>query len=125
MSPLTLFCIGYYALAVLSGARSAVFSERTAGDVVIQMALAICLGVWAVADARQREKPIPRSQQLWLFILAAVVVPGYVIITRGWKGIGWVGLHTVSWVVLWIAAMHTAGFIYFGNAWWPVLGFKE
>ena len=58
-------------------------------------------------------------------IFAGLVVPGYVVVTRGWKGLGWVALHAVGWVVISTLAMHIAGFIYFGNAWWAALGFAN
>jgi hypothetical protein len=120
-NPAVWFCVSYYALALWSGARSAVVSERSAGDFIFQVVLALCLGIWATADARLRQKPIPRSQQLWFFVLAGVVVPGYVIVTRGWKGLGWVVLHIVGWIVVSTLAMHMTGFAYFGGAWQKAL----
>ena len=123
--PLAWFCVAFYGLAILWGARSAVASERSASDFVFQVVLAMCLGIWAVTDARQREKPIPRSQQFWFLILAWLVVPGYVIVTRGWKGLGWIALNALSWFAIATLAMHITGFIYYGDAWWPVLGFED
>jgi hypothetical protein len=120
-NPLFWFCIAYYLLAVLWGARGAFISERTTGDLLLQIALALCLGVWAVTDARQRHKPIPRSQQFWFLVLAGLMVPGYVIFTRGWKGIGWVILHAVTWMVIATLSMHLIGFTYFGSAWWAAM----
>lgn len=121
MTPLAWFCIGYYALAILWGARSAVASERSAGDLVFQVMLALCLGAWAIADARRRQKPIPRSRQFWFFILAWAVVPGYVIVTRGWKGLGWTVLHFVGWYAIAVLAMGLTGLIYFGDEWWAAM----
>ena len=125
LSPLLLFCIAYYGLAVYWGARSAVVWELSAGDFYLQVTLAIILGVWAVADARQRGKPIPTSAQAWFLFLASFVVPGYVIVTRGWKGLGWVTLHAVAWFTLFNLAMQLTGFLEFGDAWWQAMGWVE
>ena len=124
-NPLVWFCVGYYVLAILAGIQSAVGSEQSTGQVLMQVALALCLGLWAVADARQRGKPIPRSQQLWFLVLAGLVVPGYVIVTRGWKGAGWVVLHAVAWYALATLTMHITGYLYFGDEWWAAMGFTE
>jgi len=74
--------------------------------------------MWAIADARRRHKPIPRSQQFWFLVLAGVVVPGYVIVTRGWRGLGWVAFHFAAWIVIAVIAMHITGAMYHGDAWW-------
>ncbi len=87
--------------------------------------MALFLSLWAVADARQRQRPIPRSQQFWFFVLAGLVVPGYVIMTRGWRGAGWVVLHAVAWYGIATLTMHVTGYLYFGDAWWAAMGFTE
>jgi len=86
------------------------------------MAMAVCLGAWAIADARRRQKPIPRSQKLWYVVFAGLVVPGYVILTRGWRGLGWVVFHAATWMTIAAIALQITGFIYFGHAWWRVQG---
>jgi len=73
--------------------------------------------MWAIADARQNQKPFPRSQELWVFSFAILVVPGYVILTRGWKGLGWVALHSVAWTAIVNLAMYATFFAYYGFAW--------
>ncbi len=119
------FYVWFYTIAILWGAQGAVASVQSGGDAIFQLSSALCLGMWAVADARQRQKPIPFFQQQWFFIFAGLVVPAYVIVTRGWKGIGWVALSAVSWFAAATLAMHVAGFIYFGSAWWAALGFAN
>ncbi len=121
LSPVTGFCLAFYSLAVLWGVRSAVAPERSLSDIVFPMVLAICLCTWAIVDARHRQKPIPRSLRLWFFVLAGIVVPGYVIGTRGWKGLGWVVLHTVAWYALATVAMYVAGYLYWGDEWIDLL----
>jgi hypothetical protein len=117
-SPLAWFVFGYYGLAVFWGARNAIFAEQSAADILVNLLLAFCLALWAVADAKQRQKPIPRSLQFWFLMFAYVVVPGYVIRTRGWKGVGWVLLHAIGWYALALVTMLGAARLYYGDAWW-------
>jgi hypothetical protein len=121
MSPLVWFCLSFYAIAVYMGVRSTLITDGAAGDRVIGFVLSICLCAWALTDARQRQKPIPRSQAIWFAIFAGLVVPGYVIVTRGWKGLGWVIFHVVGLFVVSTLAMHVTGVIYFGSDWWQAL----
>jgi hypothetical protein len=120
-SALLWFCVVFYALAALLGAREALIGQRTPSELVLELAVVLCLGMWATGDARRRGRPIPRSVKIWFYVLALIVVPGYVIVTRGWKGLGWVVLHVVGWVVVTTLAMHVAGFSYFGDAWWEAI----
>lgn len=99
-NPLVWFCVLYYALAIAWGIHSAVAAEPSAGDFVLSVLLALCLGVWATVDASRRQQPIPRSRQFWYLALAWIVVPGYVIGSRGWKGVGWVALHAATWILI-------------------------
>src|SRR5262249_25156951 len=109
------------ALAAVWGAHSAVAPERQASDLLIRVSLALVLGIWATTDARRRKKPIPLSSQFWFFILSPIVVPGYVIVTRGWKGVILVLFHTVAGCTTAILAMPLAGWLYFGDDWWAWL----
>jgi hypothetical protein len=111
ISPLACFCVAYYLLAITWGVHATVATAQSAGDLVLSVALALCLGIWATVDARQRQRPIPRSQHLWFFVLALFVVPGYVIGSRGWKGLGWVVFHIVGWVMISTVAMNATAFV--------------
>ncbi|MGE0534799.1 MAG: hypothetical protein AB7O68_07470 [Pirellulales bacterium] len=79
--------------------------------------MALCLGLWATTDARRRQKPIPSSAQIWFFVFAWIMVPGYVIVTRGWKGIGWVVVHAVGWLMVATLAMLIVGLCLYGLDW--------
>jgi uncharacterized membrane protein YqaE (UPF0057 family) len=116
--PTVLFCAAFYTLAALYGGRSAFVEERTLSSLVLDIALALTLGLWATQDAKLRGKPIPRSQQFWFLIFAIIVVPCYVILTRGWKGLGWVMLHVLGWLVTTVVAMNVMGTLLYGAEWW-------
>lgn len=117
MRPLGWFLLAFYALAVLWGARSAFVVERQVSVFFMEFLVSLSLAMWATADARQRQQPIPRSLHMWFLWLATILVPGYVLLSRGWRGIGWVVLNGLAWIVVATLAMNIAGFLYFGVAW--------
>jgi hypothetical protein len=96
-------------------------SEPSGLDFLTPVMLAICLGWWAMVDARQRKRLIPRLSKPWFFLFAGLIVPGYIISSRGWRGLGWVVLHAVCWYALATAAMYAAGTIVFGAEWWRAM----
>ena len=57
---------------------------------------------------------------MWFLLFAIIVVPCYAILTRGWKGLGWVTLHLVGWLVASFLAMNVLGTIRYGAQWWNV-----
>lgn len=112
MTPLAWFCAGYYLHAVLVGIRDVFVPGRSGTELVFNFAIAVFLCSWALADARRRRQPIPRSQQIWFFAFALLVVPGYVILTRGWKGLGWVSLHALGWLTIANLATYATRFLW-------------
>src|SRR5688572_16537218 len=82
------FLVAFYALAIVWGGRTVRFSEPSRLDLWVPVALAISLGWWAVVDARCRRHSIPMLARPWFFLLAIVVVPGYVVWSRRWRGLG-------------------------------------
>ena len=117
LDPTVLFCAAFYTLAALSGGRSTIEVDDGIDRFLINIALALTLGLWATQDASRRGKPIPRSQQMWFLLFAMVVVPCYVILTRGWKGLGWVTLHVVGWLITSLVAMNVMVTIRYGAQW--------
>lgn len=117
------FFIGFYLLAVVWGIRGIYQTEASALDLLVPFALAVCLGWWALVDARHRRTPIPGSAKPWVFFLAGIVVPGYVVWSRGWRGLGWLVVHAFLWVALAAIAMHMGGmFVYGEEEWLRALG---
>lgn len=93
------FLIAFYALAVVGGIRGAYVSRPSALDILLPLSDALCLSLWALADARRCGYCIPLTSQ-WLFLVfATVVVPAYVIWSRGWRGLGWIAINVVGWFI--------------------------
>lgn len=115
------FIAAFYGLAVMSGLRGVYHSQRFLFDLMLPLALAITLGCWAVVDSKRRGRPIPLLARQWFVLLAGVVVPGYVIWSRRWRGVGLVILHVLGWYLLFVIAMHAGGTLVFGREWWRAM----
>ncbi len=115
-----LFLAAFYVLGVLFGltaVRSAESEGARRTDLLLQVSLAVCLGWWAIVDARHRRHPIPTLARPWFFLLAGLLVPGYVIWSRGWRGVGWVVVHTVLWCAVVCGAAVLLGLALYGEQW--------
>jgi hypothetical protein len=107
----------FYVFAVAWGIRHIWYWVPSVVDLLMPVASAICLASWAIIDAKRRKRPIPLNSQAWFFLLAGIVVPGYVIWSRGWRGIGWVLLNLICWYMLTTVVMHAGGLMVFGEDW--------
>ena len=107
--PLLAFCLCFYGLAVHEGIRAGSASDSHPTDFLASATFGICICAWALTDARRRGQPIPYSLRIWFYWLAPVVVPGYILGTRGWRGLGYLVFHALAWIVLMLAAMMLTG----------------
>jgi hypothetical protein len=114
--------VALYALAFVWGARQIDFWEPSTIDAVFPFGLAIVLGWWAIFDACKRRHPIPLLSRQWFLLAAAIFVPGYVIWSRRWRGVGWLFLHAILWLMITMVVMHVGGLLVFGNQWLRALG---
>jgi hypothetical protein len=116
------FLLAFYALAIVNGIRNIYFWLPSGLDVLVPVLVAICLGWWATTDARRRKHPIPPLSKIWFYVLAVFLVPGYVMWSRGWRGLGWVVLNAVAWYALATVTMHAGGEALRGAEWWRAMG---
>ncbi len=117
--------VALYTLAVAWGVRSIHFWEPSRMDVVLHVAAALALGWWAIVDARGRRHPIPLLSRPWFFLGAGLLVPGYVVWTRRWKGLGWLALNGALWYAVATLVMHVGGWLVFGDEWLRALGMSQ
>jgi len=94
----------YYVLAALSGLRSVDPWSQPLIDLSLPLATNLVMAGWAIRDGRRRQRSIPFLSRDWLFIFANVAVPLYLIVTRGWRGVGWVLLHGIAWWIVYAVA---------------------
>lgn len=109
--------IAMYLLAVVSGLRAVYDATETNLDLLLPIVSAICLGWWALVDARRCGHPIPPLSRPWFFLFAGLVVPGYVLWSRKWRGAGWLVLHIILWYAVAIVSLICGGFMIYGSAW--------
>jgi len=73
---------------------------------------------WMSFDARIAGRFIPHGMYLIAVAMLPVVLPLYLIWTRGLKGVGLCVLHGVSLVLTGIIAYHLAGIVIYGTDVW-------
>ncbi len=116
------FLIAYYMLAVVWGVRNIHHTEPSGLDLLVPIVFAVVLGWWAIVDARWRGNPIPMLSRPWFYLLAVLVVPAYVVWSRGLRGVGAVALHAALWYALATVALHVGGVAVYGAEWLRALG---
>lgn len=89
------FLIAYYLLCVMWGVRNASQTVPSRLDIMVPLALYAVASWWVITDARARGRAIPLLSQQWFFFGAGLLVPAYVIWSRGWRGVGYLFLHGV------------------------------
>jgi len=107
----------FYALAVAWGVRNAWFWLPSGLDLLVPVALWVALSWWAILDAKSRGYAIPVLSQQWFFLFVWILVPVYVVWSRGWRGVGYLALHSALWMAVATLTMHAVGLLAFGNEW--------
>ena len=108
--------IAMYLLAVVSGVRAVYHATESKLDLLLPIVSAICLGWWALVDARRCGHSFPTLSRPWVFLFAGLVVPGYVLWSRKWRGAGWLVLHIILWYAVAIASLIGGAFMIYGSA---------
>ena len=92
-----LFLVEFYLLAVVWGIHLLNQTRLALPYFAFQLVFSISLGWWAIVDARLRHHPIPLLARPWFIILAELLVPGYVVWSRGWRGALWLTVNVIMW----------------------------
>ncbi len=103
-----------YALAAVWALRGALLpATHEDADVFIGVAAGIVSVLLLDADSRARGQALPAK---WLLAFAwPVALPGYVVATRGARGVWIVVKHGVLLYAVWIAATMCTRLVAFGN----------
>ena len=113
------FLLGFYLLAIASGVRGIRYRPESALDLLVPFSMALFLSLWALADSEKRGRPLLWSLRCWYFLLAVIVVPCYVVGTRGWRGLGLVAANAIAWIILSVVTTVIGGLVIFGLNWPP------
>ena len=76
-------------------------------DYVSRAAFALIMAFWVTADARKRHRPLCYDYDGFVFFLWPVVVPVYLIRTRGWRALLTLLCFLGLWVVVLVAVSVT------------------
>lgn len=94
-----------FALLFIAALRNAYYWQPSHLDRLLMVANMLVLAHWVVLDARERKHPIPLTCQQY-FLFPAIASLGYVIWSRGWRGLGILaGILFVYFVIATVAAM--------------------
>ena len=106
------FLLAYYLLYAMWGVRSAWPTVPSRLDIMVPLALYTVASWWVIVDDRARGRAIPLLSQHWFFLAAGLLVPGYVIWSRGWRGVGYVALHGVLGYLLATVCMDAVALLF-------------
>ncbi|ADB15117.1 hypothetical protein Psta_0427 [Pirellula staleyi DSM 6068] len=106
----------FYVLAVVWGIRCAYYPAASVLEILVPLAMCTVMCIWAVADSIARSHPIPLLARFWFFILAGIVVPGYIVWSRGWRGVGKLLMHSIAWYGICLAGMFAMRTVLYGWA---------
>src|SRR4030095_788032 len=109
-----LFASVLLGIAALWGLRLVHYTQQSAVDLFAPLAMAVTLGWWAIADSIARERPIPMGTRVWFLLLAGILVPGYFVWTRGWRGALAVVLGAAAWYAVCLLAMFLGRMVAYG-----------
>ena len=85
-------------------------------EILVPLGMCTVMCTWAVSDSVARGHPIPLFARYWFFILAGIVVPGYIIWSRGWLGVGKLFVHSIAWYGTCLVAMFAMRSVLYGWA---------
>ena len=106
------FLLAYYSLFAMWGIRSAWPTVPSRLDIMVPLSLYAVASWWVVVDARLRGRAVPLLSQQWFFLAAGLLVPVYVIWSRGWRGVGYLALHGVLGYLLATVCMNAVALLY-------------
>ena len=106
------FLLAYYLLLAMWGVRSAWPTVPSRLDIMVPLALYAVASCWVIVDDRARGRAIPLLSQQWFFLAAGLLVPFYVIWSRGWRGVGYVALHGVLGCLLATVCMNAVALLF-------------
>jgi hypothetical protein len=105
--------IGLYVATALAGSTQAL-SVNALVYYLSSLLLACCATGWCVVDARQRGKPMLPIVKLLCLIFWTIAVPIYLIGSRGWRGAGWLLLHSIAMTLVFLVAFYAAQYAVWG-----------
>lgn len=117
-----LFLAYAYGLTFLLGYLVAAPTQRN-GIILLSQCLLYASGAtWVISDARKRGRPFTTAVGFWLYATALISTPIYVLWSRGWKGLAYVGLFLVAWYLVAYTGLSLGGYATSQQAWDVDLG---
>lgn len=109
------FLVIFFMIGFVLGLRNIWHWEPSKLDIILPVAFAINGLWWVIADARHRGHPIPLLAKPFFLLLSGFMLPGYIIWTRGWRGLGWMVLVLIIWYAMGFAVSYAGWHIMYGE----------
>ena len=106
-----LFLAYCYGLTFFIGYLVAVPPQRTGMILLCQCLLYASGATWVINDARRRKRPFTAAIGFWLYITAFISTPIYILCSRGWKGLAYLGLFLVGWYFISVAGWSLGNYV--------------
>ncbi len=110
-----LIALGFYIATALGGLTEAL-SQNALVHYLDALLLACSAAGWCVVDARRRDKKFPWAVQFLTLLFWIVAVPIYLIVSRGWSGLGWTFLNAIGFLATFVVANLVTYYVAFGPA---------
>lgn len=106
----------YLVMFVIGAAQPFVFDPESSAWFLMQLSAAMPPTYWLLFDAKRRGIFIPHIVQPGIISLWWILVPGYLIHTRGWRGLGFSLAHFFGAILVLCAGFYLSVVIYWGPA---------
>lgn len=92
------FLVVFYSLTALAGIVAP--DENSDLEFVFAVGLGFTMAWWAITDASDRGRPIRPALRLLVMAIGWLAVPIYLVWTRRLRGVGWLLLNAVAYVLV-------------------------
>jgi peptidoglycan/LPS O-acetylase OafA/YrhL len=113
-----LIIVAFYISAAIAGMTQAL-SHNALVYYLSALLLACTAAGWCVVDARRRDNPLPWAVQLLAFLFWTIAVPIYLVVSRGWRGLGWAALNALA-----LFATFAAAYFVTSELFWESISFE-
>jgi hypothetical protein len=105
--------VAFYVSAALVGVTSAL-SQNALVAYLGTLLMACTAAEWCLIDSSYRGKPMTWSVQFLVFVFWSLAVPLYLIVTRGWRGVGWLLLHVAGMYAIVFSTYYLTSRLFWG-----------
>jgi len=113
----TTWCSVYYLIVAVVGiCQPFIVALDSDASYLSKVVVAFPGAYWLIRDAKVRGMHVPHVIQPGIVSCWTLVVPIYIIRTRGWRGVGYITLHIAGTIMVGLAGHYISAYLL-----WPVV----